>query len=203
MTIPTSEPPQDVPGSGARVRRQLDRAPGERYRGAGQAAGVGAGSGSGDGPASARRAVLAAVAVAVLGGAILTLILGVFASTAGTFAISGLASVAIGLLVANGAIPGPRAARTPGTAPASMATGALASPQFSRDRAVRIAILIALGMIGLTGIGVWILARVEGGVMDPISYLWTTFGFGLPAQAIVALVGSAWGAANGPVRWRQ
>ena len=58
-------------------------------------------------------------------------------------------------------------------------------------------------MIALTGIGVWALARVEGGVMDPISYLWTTFGFGLPAQAIVALVGSAWGAANGPVRWRQ
>ena len=147
--------------------------------------------------------MLAAVAVAVLGAAVLTLILGILASTAGTFAISGLASVAIGLLVANGAIPGPRAARTPGTTPASMAAGALPPPPFSRDRAVRIAIAIALGMIVLTGIGVWILARVEGGVMDPISYLWTTFGFGLPAQAIVALVGSAWGAANGPVRWRQ
>ena len=142
---------------------------------------------------------MAGIAVAVFGAAVLTLILGVFASTAGTFAISGLASVVIGLLVANGAIPGPRAERVP----AQIAAGALAAPPFSRDRAVRIAIAIALGMIALTGMGVWILARVEGGVMDPISYLWTTFGFGLPAQAIVALVGSAWGAANGPVRWRQ
>ena len=145
----------------------------------------------------------------MLGAAVLTVILGVFASTAGTFAISGLASVAIGLLVANGAIPGPRAVRAPAgpandtAMPAQIAAGALAAPSFSRDRAVRIAITIALGMIVLTGIGVWILARAEGGVMDPISYLWTTFGFGLPAQAIVALVGSAWGAANGPVRWRQ
>ena len=148
----------------------------------------------------------------MLGAAVLTIILGVFASTAGTFAISGLASVAIGLLVANGAIPGPRAVRpaapatpTDATAPATgtPATGALSAPPFSRDRAARIAISIALGMIVLTGIGVWALARVEGGVMDPISYLWTTFGFGLPAQAIVALVGSAWGAANGPIRWRQ
>ena len=147
----------------------------------------------------------------MLGAAVLTVILGVFASTAGTFAISGLASVAIGLLVANGAIPGPRAVRAPAgpandtamPAAGAIAAGALAAPPFSRDRAVRIAITIALGMIALAGIGVWILARAEGGVMDPISYLWTTFGFGLPAQAIVALVGSAWGAANGPVRWRQ
>lgn len=139
----------------------------------------------------------------MLGAAVLTVILGVFASTAGTFAISGLASVAIGLLVANGAIPGTRAARVPATPAGPIAAGALAAPPFSRDRAVRIAITIALGMIALAGIGVGILARAEGGVMDPISYLWTTFGFGLPAQAIVALVGSAWGAANGPVRWRQ
>lgn len=214
--------PSDRPPAPAqRVRRQLDRAPGERYGLAGRAGGAGAGAGSrsGDGPGSARRSVLAAVAVAVVGAVILTLILGVLASTAGTFAISGLASVAIGLLVANGAIPGPRAARAPARAPtdatatsapatpvlatAATATGALSTPPFSRDRAARIAISIGLGMIVLTGIGVWVLARVEGGVMDPISYLWTTFGFGLPAQAIVALIGSAWGAANGPVRWRQ
>ena len=153
----------------------------------------------------------------MLGAAVLTLILGVLASTVGMFAISGLASVTIGLLVANGAIPGPRVVRAPATAPTNAtatpatvgpamgapATGALGAPALSRDQAARIAIAIALGMIALTGIGVWALARVEGGVMDPISYLWTTFGFGLPAQAIVALIGSAWGAANGPVRWRQ
>ena len=221
--MPSDRPPAPP----KRVRRQLDRAPGDRYVRAGQAGSASHAAGSGSRPvggsANARRSVLAALAVAVLGAAILTVILGVLASTAGTFAISGLASVAIGLLVANGAIPGPRAVRagTPTTptdatatpaagvlatgAPATGArsTGALSAPPFSRDRAARIAITIALGMIVLTGIGVWALARVEGGVMDPISYLWTTFGFGLPAQAIVALVGSAWGAANGPVRWRQ
>ena len=151
--------------------------------------------------------------MAVFGAGVLTLILGVLASTAGTFAISGLGSVAIGLLVANGAIPGPRAVRaaapatptdaTPMPTAGAPATGTLSAPPFSRDRTTRISIAIALGMIVLTGIGVWALARVEGGVMDPISYLWTTFGFGLPAQGFVALVGSAWGAGNGPVRWRQ
>lgn len=196
------------PGERARVpgqqgRRQLNRAPGDRYRPAtGSAVREVSAAAS-----NARRSVLAAVVVAILGATILTVILGVLASTGGTFAISGLASVAIGLLVANGAIPGPPAARNdaaPASASASPAPArGLEGPAFSRDRATRIAIGIALAMVLLTGFGVWVLARIEGGVLDPITYVWTTFGLGLPAQAIVALIGSAWGAANGPVRWRQ
>ena len=58
-------------------------------------------------------------------------------------------------------------------------------------------------MLVATGLGVWLLARAEGGVLDPVSYLWTTFGVGLPFLTIVAIVGSAWGAANGPIRWRS
>ena len=58
-------------------------------------------------------------------------------------------------------------------------------------------------MVALAGLGTWLLARAEGGVMDPIGYLWTTFGFGFPAQAIVAVLAAAWGAASGPIRWRD
>ncbi|MBI2763696.1 MAG: hypothetical protein HYX54_08125 [Chloroflexi bacterium] len=79
------------------------------------------------------------------------------------------------------------------------AAGAGAAP-LRRDQATRLAMGIAAAMIILAGIGVWLFGRLEGGVMDPISYLWTTFGFGLPAQALIAFIGSAWGAANGPIR---
>ena len=173
-------------------RRLLTHAPGERYRRDAQAPAAAGSNRTSGSTTGVRRLVLAAVAVAIVGAAVLTLILGVLLSTAGTFAISGIASIAIGLIVANGAIPGPGAS---GAGPSA--------PLLTRDRAVRIAMGTGLGMIVLTALGVWVLARLEGGVMDPISYVWTTFGFGLPAQAIIALIGAAWGAANGPVRWRQ
>jgi hypothetical protein len=119
---------------------------------------------------------VAALLVAIVGAAGLTVILGVFLATAGTFVVSGLGGAAIGLLIA-------------------------AAP-LNRHDAERMAISIATGMIVLAGLGVWIVARAEGGVMDPLSYLWTTFGLGLPAQALVAILAAAWGAANGPIRWR-
>ncbi len=143
------------------------------------------------------RAVAAAVVAGVIGAALLILILGVLASTAGTFAVSGLASVAIGLLVATSAVPQTsRVGRQTGSA------SAFAAP-LRRDQATRLAMGIAVGMIALAGLGVWLFGRFEGGVMDPITYLWTTFGFGLPAQAVIALIGSAWGAAVGPIRARS
>jgi len=127
-------------------------------------------------PRVPRRPLVAALLVAIVGAAGLTVILGVFLATAGTFVVSGLGGAAIGLLIA-------------------------AAP-LSRHDAERMAVSIATGMIVLAGLGVWIVARAEGGVMDPLSYLWTTFGLGLPAQALVAILAAAWGAANGPIRWR-
>lgn len=129
--------------------------------------------------------------VAVIGAALLTVILGVLTATAGTFAVSGLAGVVIGLLIASATVPG------------TVAAGAMAPALLTRAAATRLAMGMAGAMIVLAGIGVWLLARAEGGVLDPISYIWTTFGFGIPAQAVVAVVAAAWGAANGPIRWRR
>jgi len=146
-------------------------------------------------PRVPRRPLVAALLVAIVGAAGLTVILGVFLATAGTFLVSGLGGAAIGLLVASATVPG--AGATPGTGAARIGPAPL-----SRHDAERMAVSIATGMIVLAGLGVWIVARAEGGVMDPLSYLWTTFGLGLPAQALVAILAAAWGAANGPIRWR-
>lgn len=158
-----------------------------------------AAGGAGHAPADLRRraivrALVLAGLVAAIGATLLILILGVLASTAGTFAVSGLASVAVGLLVATAAVP---QARQSGV---TVASAGPAGAPLRRDQATRLAMGIAAAMIIVAGIGVWLFGRLEGGVMDPITYLWTTFGFGLPAQALIALIGSAWGAANGPIR---
>lgn len=151
----------------------LDRPPSHRYLNPSERA---AGVAADNRPRMPRRPLVAALLVAIVGAAGLTVILGVFLATAGTFVVSGLGGAAIGLLIA-------------------------AAP-LNRHDAERMAISIATGMIVLAGLGVWIVARAEGGVMDPLSYLWTTFGLGLPAQALVAILAAAWGAANGPIRWR-
>ncbi len=124
--------------------------------------------------------------VAVIGALLLTTMLGVILVTTGTFVVSLLAGGLIGLVVA-----GPTVGAGSG------------SPPLSRGAASRLAIGLALGMVVLAGLATWVLARTEGGVMDPISYLWTVFGFGVPAQAVIAVVAAAWGAASGPIRWRQ
>lgn len=181
--MPSPEP-DPIPEPGERqpaaARRQLSHAPADRYR-------TGVTGRTGATRPSAARAIAAAILTALLGAALLTVVLGVFTSTGGTFAITLLASIVIGLLVSTAAVP-------PGVATA---------PPLDRGRAVRIAAGLGLGMLVATGIGVWVLARAEGGVLDPITYLWTTFGVGLPVLAVVALVGAAWGAANGPIRWRS
>lgn len=128
--------------------------------------------------------------VGIGGAAVLALILAIFTSTGGTFAISAACGISIGLLVSMNAVP--KTARSSGgVAP------------MSRDRAVRLAIGIAIGMVLLAASATWLIARLEGGVLDPFNYLWTTFGFGLPAQAIVAVLGAAWGSSAGPIRWRS
>ncbi len=144
-----------------------------------------------------RRPLVAALLVALVGAAGLTVILGLFLATAGTFVVSGLGGASIGVLIASAAVPGTVSRGSPTAGAAGIGPAPL-----SRPDAERLAVAIAAGMIVLAGLGVWIVARAEGGVMDPLSYLWTTFGLGLPAQALVAVLAAAWGAANGPIRWR-
>ena len=183
MSESQSPPPEpgDRPPAGASSGTRLERPPSDRYRAAERG---GAGAGAAARKVSAARPIAAAAAVAVLGAAALTLILGVLLSTTGTFVVSLLGGAAIGLLLAGATVGRP-------------------TPALDRARASRIAIAIALAMVVLAGIATWLLARSEGGVMDPVGYLWTTFGFGIPAQAIVAVLAAAWGAASGPIRWRD
>jgi hypothetical protein len=135
------------------------------------------------------------VVVAVLGAAALTVILGVLLITTATFVVSLLAGASIGLLTSGATVP--RAGS------GASATARLAAAPLSRATGSRVAIGLALGMAVLAGLATWVLARVEGGVMDPVTYLWTVFGLGIPAQAVVAVLAAAWGAASGPIRWRE
>lgn len=197
---PRPEPGERPPDPGRGLPHRLDRAPSDRYRG--RATTDPATTGRSESPLIneqrrvVRRAVIGACVAGTIGAGLLTVILAVLASTAGTFAVSAVASAAIGLIVASGTLPLRGAPARPGSP-------GLDTAPLSRDQATGLAVGIALGMIVLAGLLVWLVARLEGGVMDPLTYLWTTFGFGLPAQAVVALVGSAWGAANGPIRWRS
>ncbi len=141
-------------------------------------------------PPVPRAPIVAAAAVAALAAGILALILAVLTSTSGTLAISGAGGLAIGLLISSAAVAKiPRSAG--GVAP------------LTRSSAVRLSVGLAIGMVVLAASITWLVARSEGGVMDPVTYLWTTFGFGLPAQALVAVLAAAWGASAGPIRWRS
>lgn len=176
--------PDPIPEPGERqpdaTRRRLSHAPADRYR-------TGSPTPTDSSRPSAARAVTAAILTALVGAALLTVILGVFTSTGGTFAVTLLASIVIGLCMST----------------ASVSAVHATAPPLDRGRAVQIAAALGVGMLVATGIGVWLVARAEGGVLDPVGYLWTTFGAGLPVLAVVALVGAAWGAANGPIRWRS
>ncbi|MEO5918074.1 MAG: hypothetical protein ABIQ17_00795 [Candidatus Limnocylindrales bacterium] len=141
-------------------------------------------------PRIPRAPIVAATAVAAVGAGILALVLVVLTSTSGTFAISGAAGLAIGLLVSATAV-----ARTP------RSSGGVAP--LTRSAAVRLSSGLAIGMVVLAAAVMWLVARAEGGVLDPVTYLWTIFGFGLPAQALVAVLAAAWGASAGPIRWRS
>jgi hypothetical protein len=117
----------------------------------------------------------------------LILVGGVLEERGGLLAIAGLGGAAIGLLAASAAV-------TPdGVMPARMARG----------RVTRIAVALALGAIAVAALGIWVHGRLEGGVMDPLSYLWATLGLYVPAQAAIAAVAAAWGAGAGPIRWQS
>ena len=199
MTEPSSRPsePGDRPPPASATR--LERPPSDRYgsRSAGSSAGTNPRSGDRSRRASATGPIAAAGVVAVLGAAALTVLLGVLLITTGTFVVSLVAGAAIGLLVSGATVAGAGSRSGAGTAATSTAA------PLSRGTGTSVAIGLALGMVVFAGLATWVLARVEGGVMDPVTYLWTVFGLGIPAQAVVAVLAAAWGAASGPIRWRE
>jgi len=165
------------------------RPPSERYgrrTGAGEsnAAGPVSGTpGAGQGIAALRPAIGALIVTI----AALVVVGGVLAEQRGLLAIAGIAGAAIGLLAA-------RAAVSPdGVAP----------PALARGRVVRAAVALALLAIVGGAAGTWAYGRLEGGVLDPLTYLWSVFGPLIPAEAAIAALAAAWGAGTGPVRSRS
>ena len=105
----------------------------------------------------------------------------------GLLALAGIGGAVLGLFAAEAA------ASPDGTAP----------PMMSRGRATRIAVGLAIMMIAASALGIWAYGRFQGGVMDPLSYLWTMLGLLVPAQAVIAAAAAAWGAGAGPIRWHS
>ena len=193
MTLPdraSAGPPE--PGDRAPAGR-LTRPPSDRYRSPadtnppeqpGQPAGPRRSAQSAPSPL---RALAPAIVAGLVTAAILTVVGGVLAERRGLLAIAGIGGAVIGLLAA-------RAAVSPDGS---------AAPVMTRSRVTRLAVAIALASTAVSALATWAYGRLEGGVMDPIAYLWETFGLFVPGQAVVAAVAAAWGAGAGPVRGRS
>jgi hypothetical protein len=191
MTPPsgtTTPPPEpgDRPPAG-RPATRLARPPSDRYAAAG---------GGRSGPATAPGASEARVSLGTLGvlapaisagivtAAALVLVGGVLAEQRGLLAIAGIGGAAIGLLAA-------RAAVSPdGVRP----------PAVERGRVVRLAVALVLLTVAVAALGTWAYGRLEGGVLDPLSYLWSVYGPLIPAEAAIGALAAAWGAGAGPIR---
>lgn len=142
--------------------RRLDRPPSDRYRDdAAPDAGV-------PPSGSAARATVLGVLAMVAGAAATVVLGGVLALSAGLLVVA----VAAGWIIGGAVRIGARASLSSG------ARGALAVA------------LAAIGVI-IGQVGLWLYARAEGGVLDPVDYLAQTFGLLVPAQAVLALA-AAW-----------
>ena len=112
-------------------------------------------------------AAVAAIAGAVLiagGGGLLTI-------TAGLLVVAAIVGwiVAVALMLGGGVATGPE-----------------------RGRRRWIAAVIALAGVALGQLGLWLIARGEGGTLGPIDYLAETFGVLVPTELLIAAVVAWW-----------
>jgi hypothetical protein len=178
---PTAEPGERPPAG------RLSRPPSERYA----RPSVGGSASPGAKATAASKSTIAgvlgpAIAAALVTAALVVLVGGVLAEHSGLLFITGLGSGATGLLVARGAV----------------SPDGAAAPVWSRQVAMRVATGLGLATVVVAAIGIWIVSRLQGGVMDPLPYLAETTGLLLPALATVAAIAAAIGASMGPVRGR-
>jgi hypothetical protein len=180
---PGERPPADRPVG------RLARPPSERYGGT-TAAGESNAAGPVSGSPGAGQAIVAlrpAIGALIVTIAALVVVGGVLAEQRGLLAIAGIAGAAIGLLAAGAAV----------------SPDGVAPPALARGRMVRAAVALALLAIAGGAAGTWAYGRLEGGVLDPLTYLWSVFGPLIPAEAAIAALAAAWGAGAGPVRSRS
>jgi hypothetical protein len=118
----------------------------------------------GDAPIGRRRSVPAAVALALAGGLAITILGGLVGATLGLIAVAALTGwlVAVGL-------------------------GRPTDPSGNQANRLQAAAL-ALAGVAVGQIGLWVVAVIEGGVLDPIGYLIQVWGLLVPLQLLAALV---------------
>jgi hypothetical protein len=165
------------------VARRLAEAPSARYARPG-------GDTSGPdraGPASARP-IVQAIVIAAVGAGLLFLLGGLLSTTVGLLFIAAATGAGAGLALAGLAVAAP-----------SDETGGTGSAPITRAAVRRWSIALAVGAVVVAAIVTWLFARSEGGVLGILDYLWSTFGLLIPAEAVLAAIGAAWGAGAGPV----
>lgn len=137
----------------------------------------------GDGASALPGPLGRAILAAAIGAVALLLVGAVLASTFGLLFVAGALGAGVGLVIAGAAAPGDGGGR-----PAT------------RAAVLRLAIAISLVAVVAAYVGIWLYARTEGGTLELLDYLWTTFGLFVPGALVVAVVTAAWGAGAGPVQ---
>jgi hypothetical protein len=160
-----TDQPADAPPPGpspAPGERRLAHPPSDRYRVVGpEPAAPGR-------PVSPVRGATFAAFTAVAGSALITVLGGVMAVSAGLIVVAVVTgwAVALGLRVGAG-------------------------ETLRAGRRVRLAVGLALVAVVLGQLGLWLYARTEGGVLGPFDYLGETFGLLVPLELAAASI-AAW-----------
>jgi hypothetical protein len=161
-----SEPAEPPPPGPTPGERRLAHPPSDRYRAA--EARAEAARAAPDPGASLVRAVVLAVLVAIAGAVAIVVLGGILTFTAGLVVVAAATGWGIAMALRFGA-----------------------GERLSRDRRVWAAVALAAVAILAGQIGLWLYARIEGGVLPPIDYLAEVFGPLVPVQLLVAVI-AAW-----------
>ncbi len=129
-----------------------------------------------------RGPLVRAAIVAAVGGMLLAVVGAILASTAGLLFVAGLTGAIVGLVLARAAVPRAEV------------------PAVSRRRVAWLAVGLSLAAVLSAALATWAYARAEGGTLELVDYLLTTFGPFVPAEAVIAAVTAWWGATTGPVQ---
>jgi hypothetical protein len=154
---PPNEPSQ-TPGE-----RRLSRPPSERYREEEARAAAAADDARQDPSASVARGVALATVVAAIGAGAIVVLGGILTVTTGLVAVAGVMALGVGIALRWGA-------------------GSRLDP----GRRVAIALALSVGAVVVAQLGLWQNARVEGGVLSPLEYLWDVYGPLVPIELVVA-----------------
>lgn len=142
--------------------RRLDRPPSERY------AQPASDTATDRARAWPIRGDAAAVGVAIAGAVVTTVAGGILTMTAGLLVVAAAIGWAVGTAVSLDGAPDTTARRR------------------------QLAVSLAVASVVLGQVGLWLLARLEGGTLGIVDYLGEVFGVLVPAQALVAAAVAWW-----------